>query len=138
MRLTFGVNASERTRGDLPALPVVNMFAEQAPTEQTGIVLQSRPGLSDRVVDMGAGPVKALFKADGVLDSTLYGISGNAFYNASTSLGAVDGPGPFFMAGYEDYLFAAGGGKIWGYDGATLTALSFPDSANVLKVVVGG
>ena len=138
MRLQFGTNATERTRGDLPELPVVNMFAEQAPTEATGIALQSRPGLSDREVDMGAGPVKALFKADGVLDSTLYGISGNAFYNASTSLGPVNGPGPFFMAGFEDYLFAAGGGSIFGYDGATLSALSFPDSANVLKVVVGG
>jgi hypothetical protein len=137
MRLTFGVNATERTRGDLPALPVVNLFAEQAPSEQTGIVLQSRPGLTDRVVDMGAGPVAALFKADGVLDSGLYGISNSAFYKVSTSLGAVDGAGPFFMAGFEDYLFAAGGGSIWGYDGATLSALTFPDSANVTKVVVG-
>ncbi len=137
MRLTFGVNASERTRGDLPALPVVNMFAEQAPTEQTGIVLQSRPGLLDREVDMGAGPVAALFKADGVLDSALYGVSAGALYREGISLGAVDGAGPFSMAGYEDYLFTAGGGSIWGYDGATLSALTFPDSANVTKVVVG-
>lgn len=138
MRLTFGVNASERTRGDLPALPVVNMFAEQAPTEQTGIVLQSRPGLLDREVDMGGFPVKALFKADGVLDSALYGVAGGKLYREGVSLGAIDGGGPFFMAGFEDKLFANGGGAIWSYDGATLTSLAFPDGAPVLKVVVGG
>jgi len=59
MRLQFGLTAQERARGDLPELPVINMFAEEAPTEETGIVLQSRPGLLDRVEDMGAGPVQA-------------------------------------------------------------------------------
>ena len=137
MRLSFGTNASERARGDLPALPVINLFAEQAPTEETGIALQSRPGLTDRVVDMGAGPVAALFKGDGVLDGALYGVSAGSLYREGVSLGAVNGSGPFFMAGFEDYLFAAGGGSIWGYDGATLAALTFPDSANVNKVVVG-
>lgn len=137
MRLTFGVNASERARGDLPALPVVNMFAEQAPTETTGIVLQSRPGLTDRVVDMGAGPIDALFKADGVLDGALYGVSDAKFYRENVLVGAIDGTGPFFMAGYEDNLFATGGGQLWGYDGTNLTAIAFPDSADVVKCVVG-
>ena len=138
MRLQFGTNATERTRGDLPALPVVNMFAEAAPTEATGITLQSRPGLLDRNADMGSGPVVALFKGDGVLDGELYGVSSGSLYRNSGLIGAVDGSGPFSMAGYEDYLFIAGGGQIWGYDGTTLAAVTFPDSANVTKVVVGG
>ena len=137
MRLSFGTNASERARGDLPALPVINLFAEQAPTEESGIALQSRPGLTDRVIDMGAGPVSALFKADGVLDGGLYGISALGLYREGYFIGPVDGSGPFSVAGYEDNLFAAGGGQIWSYDGAILSALTFPDSANVTKVVVG-
>ena len=137
-RMQFGLSSFERARGDLPELPVINMFAEEAPTEATGVVLQSRPGLSDRVANMGSGPVQCLFKGDGVLDSGLYGVSGGKLYNAATLVGSIDGVGPFFMAGYEDKLFSAGGGQIWGYDGTILSAVSFPDSANVTKVLVGG
>lgn len=136
MRLQFGTNATERSRGDLPALPVVNMFAEAAPTEATGIVLQSRPGLTDRVSDMGVGPVQVLFKADGVLDGALYGISGGHLYRENTLIGPVDGTGPFSMAGFEDRLFIAGGASLWTYDGTTLSTVAFPDSAPVTKAVV--
>jgi hypothetical protein len=137
MRLQFGLSSFERARGNLPELPVVNMFAEQAPTEGQGVVLQSRPGLSDRSEDMGGGPVQALFKGDGVLDSALYGVAGTNLYTGTTLIGAMDGSGPFFLAGYEDKLFVAGGGALWGYDGTTLAAVTFPDSANVRKVLVG-
>jgi hypothetical protein len=137
MRLQFGLSSFERARGNLPELPVINMFAEAAPTEAQGVVLQSRPGLSDRSADMGAGPVQALFKGDGVLDSALYGVSGASLYTGSTVIGAVDGAGPFFLAGYEDKLFVAGGGSLWGYDGTTLAAVTFPDTASVRKVLVG-
>lgn len=137
MRLMFGTSANERTRGDLPALPVVNMFVEQAPSEAIGIAMQSRPGLEDRGADMGAGPVQALFKADGVLGGTLYGVSGTRLYSGGTLIGSVDGFGPFSMAGYEDKLFVAGGASLWGYDGSTFAAISFPDDAPVVKCVVG-
>lgn len=136
-KLQFGTSSFERDRGNLPELPVINMFAEAAPTEETGIVLQSRPGLSDRSADMGAGPVDALFKGNGVLDGGLYGVSASKLYNGTTAVGVVDGSGPFSMAGYEDNLFIAGGGSLWGYNGATLAAVAFPDSASVAKVLVG-
>lgn len=138
MRMQFGLSAFERARGDLPALPVVNMFAEEAPTEETGVVLQSRPGLSDRGQNMGSGPISALFKRDGVLGSTLYGIASKTLYSGSTAVGSVNGAGPFSMDGYEDKLFVAGGSSLWGYDGATLAAVSFPDGASVTKCLVGG
>jgi hypothetical protein len=137
MRLAYGTSATERTRGDMPELPVVNMFVEGAPTEETGIVLQSRPGLVDRNVDMGAGPVQALFKGDGVLDSALYGVSNGRLYRNNTLIGSLNGTGHFSMAGFEDKLFAAGGASIWSYDGTTLSALAFPDSAPVIKIVTG-
>lgn len=138
MRMQFGLSAFERARGDLPALPVVNMFAEEAPTEETGVILQSRPGLSDRGQNMGSGPISALFKRDGVLGSSLYGISANTLYSGSTAIGVVDGRAPFSLDGYEDKLFVAGGASLWGYDGATLTQVAFPDGASVTKCLVGG
>lgn len=137
MKLQYGLSAFVRARGDLPELPVINMFAEEAPTEQDGITLQSRPGLSDRGANMGAGQVKALFKADGVLDSGLYGIADGGLYRGSTRLGTIDGGEYASLAGYENKLFCCAGASIWGYNGGTLAPLSFPDDADVLKVLVG-
>lgn len=135
--LQFGLSSYERAEGDLPDLPVVNLFAEEAPTEAAGVVLQSRPGVVDRSADMGAGPVLALFKRDNVLSTALFGVSDGKLYSGATNLGAIDGTGPFSMAGYENFLFVAGGAGLWGYDGTTLAQITFPDSADVSKVVVG-
>ena len=137
MRMQFGLSAYKRARGDLPELPVVNMFAEEAPTEQTGAVLQSRPALVDRSANMGTGPVACLFKGDGVLDGALYGVSGGDLYRETVSLGTLDGSGFVSMAGYEDYLFACCGASVWSYDGATLAAVPFPDGASAIKILVG-
>lgn len=137
MKLQFGTSSYERARGDMPQLPVINQFAEEAPTEETGLVLQSRPGLADREADMGAGPVLALFKGDGVLSGALFGVSAGHLWQGTTDLGAITGSGPFSMAGYENLVFVAGGAGLWGWDGATLGAITFPDSASVAKVVVG-
>lgn len=137
MRVPFGTTTTERERGSLPTLPVINMFAEEAPTEEPGLALQSRPGLTDLVADMGAGPVEGLFKADGVIDSALYGVSGGTIYRETVSLGLLDGAGPVSIAGFEDKLFFNAGGSIKDWDGTTLSSVAIPDSANVTRLVVG-
>lgn len=135
--LQFGISSYERARGDMPGLPVVNKFAESTPVEGK-VVLQSRPGLGDRSADMGPGPVAALFKRDLVLDTALFGVSAGRLYRGTTSLGSINGDGPFSIAGYENFLFAAGGASLWGYNGTTLAIIAFPDSASVIKVLVAG
>lgn len=137
MRLQYGITAFRRDRGDLAELPVVNMFAETSASDEAGVVLQSRPGLVDRSADMGLGPVKALFKADGVLAGALFGVSGSALYRATTNLGAISGAGPYGISGFEDRIFVSTGGPLHTYDGTTLSLVSFPDGANVTKAVVG-
>lgn len=132
----YGVSTFERQRGGLPSLPLVNMLAEAIPTEPN-IVLQSRPGLENSTITMGSGPVTGLFKADGVLSNDLFGVSNTKLYNNSTLVGTIDGTGPVSFCGYEDYLFVNAGSSVWRYDGTTLAAIAFPDSANVTKVVVG-
>lgn len=131
----YGVSSFERRRGNFPELPVVNMFAEVIPTEPN-TVLQSRPGLEDSTITMGAGPVKGLFAADGVLSGTLFGVSSSALYSSSTKIGNIDGTGPVSFDGYSDYLFVTSGASAWTYDGTTLSAIAFPDGADVTKVVV--
>lgn len=134
--IPFGLSSYKRGPGDLPELPVVNMYAEEAPTEAGRVVLQSRPGLSDRSADMGAGPVRGLFKRDGVLGNGLFGVSGGSLYAGTTELGVIDGSGSVSMAGYENLLFANAGTEIRGWDGSTLTSIAFPDNAYVAKILI--
>lgn len=133
--LQFGLSSYERAEGDLPGLPVVNMYAEQAQSE--GVVLQSRRGLVDRETNMGAGPVKQLFKRDGVVSGRLLGVSAGRFFDATTDRGAVTGSGAVSIAGNELGAMVAAGGPLYYYNGSTLATVTFPDSANVIKVVEG-
>lgn len=134
--LVYGTSTFERKRGDFPALPVVNMFAENVPTEP-GTTLQSRPGLMDAGVTLGDGPVRSIYIADGVLSNGMFSLSDNTVYNEAVSIGTLGGTGPASFAGYEDYVFVNAGAEIGAYDGTTYSTIAFPDAEDVIKVVVG-
>lgn len=134
----YGLSAFQRGRGDLPELPVINMFAEAVPTEERGIALQSRSGLSDRAQTLGAGPVRQVFRESGVLDGGLFAVSANEFYDDGVLKGAITGTGPVSIDAYENLVFIAAGGGLFSYDGTTLASVAFPDGANVTKVLIGG
>lgn len=135
-KLQYAVSEFNRDRGNLPELPVVNMFVEQSPTEDS-VVLQSRPGLTNSGTSMGAGPVKALFQIDGVLDGSLFGISAGALYKNGTSLGTVNGTGPARIDGFENRLFCTQGTSLYQYDGTTFATLATPGGFQVLSLCVG-
>lgn len=138
MKIQFGLSSYKRGRGGLPELPVINMFAEEAPTEEGQVALQSRPGLSDRSASMGAGPVRQLFQRDLVLSSALFGVAGQTLYRDTTALGSIDGTGHTSMAGYETDLFVTRGKGLWRWNGTALTQVAFPDSADVTACTIGG
>lgn len=133
--LAYGYSAYQRDRGNLPELPLINMFVEPTPTTERGIVLQSRPGLSVGAVSMGSGPVIALSKADGVFSGDLFGVSAGGLYRNSTLLGSVGGTGAASMAATELELLAVAAGAIARYNGTTVNTPSFPDAANVTKIL---
>lgn len=135
-RLQYSVSEFNRDRGNLPELPVVNMFVEQAPTEEN-LVLQSRPGLTNSGTTLGAGPVKALFKIDGVLNGELFAVSAGTLYKNSTSVGAIAGSGYTRIDGFENRLFINAGTTLYQYDGTTLSTVTVPDSSNVTTICVG-
>lgn len=137
-RLQFGISSYQRARGDLPQLPVVNMFVEKADSEESGIALQSRPGMDDREADMGNGPVEALFQRSGVIDGALLGVSRTELYEEADSVGTIDVAGPVSIAGNEIGAMVAAGGDASFYDGGSLAAVAFPDGASVRKVFQGG
>lgn len=133
--LSYSISVSDRRRGDFPFLPVTNMLAENIPSEPS-VVLQSRPGLENDSTAMGLAGVKALYQADGVLNNSLFGVSGTDFYKDSTLVGSIDGTGYTSFAGYDDYVFVNSGAGLWSYDGTTLSQIAFPDSADITKVLV--
>ena len=133
--LSFGLSSYERAEGDLPGLPAVNMYAEETASE--GVVLQSRRGLVDRSANMGAGPVRALFKRDGVVSGALLGVSGSALYSGTASVGTVTGTGPVSIAGNETGALVCAGASLHSWNGATFATVSLPDSFNAIKVVEG-
>jgi len=138
MRMKFGTSAFEMSEGDMPELPVINMYAVEAPTEETGIALQSRRGLDSGAANMGAGPVECLMKEDGVLSGALFGVSAQTLYRDTMDLGAISGFGPVSMAGNEIGLMVTAGTSLHYWDGLTLIAVAFPDAADVSKVFRGG
>lgn len=133
--LLLGLSSDARADGDLPGLPVVNMYVEETASE--GVVLQSRRGLVDRAASMGAGPVRQLYKRDGVIGGSLFGVSGSTLYQGTTSRGTVTGPGAVSIAGNDTGIMISAGGSLFTYDGTTFATVAFPDSANVVKVVEG-
>lgn len=134
--LVYGTSTFERKRGDFPPLPVINMFAENIPSEP-GVTLQSRPGLTTSGSALGTGPIKGIYKADGVLSNSQFVISASTIYKDGVSLGTITGTGPASFAGYENDVFFNVGGEIKTYNGTTLSSIAFPDSANVAKIAVG-
>lgn len=134
--LQYGLSTFDRDRGNLPKLPVINMFVEEAPTE-TNPVLLSRPGLTTTSTTMGTGPVKQLYTVDGVLNGALFGISNGHLYSGSTDLGAIDGTGSASMAGLPGFVFACQGTSCWAYNGTTLSSVTMPGGFNVRSICTG-
>lgn len=135
-KLQFGTSNIDRDRGNLPELPVINMFVEQYPTEDN-VVLQSRPGLANTGTSMGVGPVKRLFQIDGVLSGAMYGVSDNKLYEGSTNRGTINGTGVAYIAGFENRLFVTQGQSVYHWDGATLAAIATPGSVDISALCVG-
>lgn len=127
-----------RSRGDLPQLPLVNMYAETAITEPTQFALQSRPGLVSSGTSYGAGPIRALYKADGVLSGYTVALSGSSLYVNGVSVGTVNGTGSPSIAGNQMGVVVTRGSDANYYDGSDFRNISFPDSASVVKVMEQG
>lgn len=134
-RVQYGLSSYKRGRGGLPELPVINMFAEDAPTEEAGVCLQSRPGLRDRGADMGVNAITGLYKVNGVLDGGLFGVAGGTLYHETAVLDYV-GFGAVSWGGFEDRVFVTAGEDIRSYDGTSVSSVSFP-GGDVAAIAVG-
>jgi len=136
MDLLYGKSAYERTEGDLPELPLVNMWVEE--TRSDGIILQSRRGL-ETTYTWGAGSIDGILKRSGLFAEAVFAVSATTLYKAGTSLGSIDGTGPVSFAytgddeEADDQLVVARGAGLWRYVTAGLAEVTFPDNLNVIK-----
>jgi len=126
----------ERSRGDLPAMPLINMFAEQSPTDNK-LILQSRPGLEiDSVYPEGV-PVRAVYSEAGVFNNDVFAVVGYNVYRNAIKVGVIDGDDKVSFASFADMTFICAGNSLWLYDGIMISAIPLPDNFKALKVEVG-
>lgn len=136
MELQFGASTYVRQEGNFPYLPVINMYAEETPTEGT-VSLISRTGLEYSSDILSEYPVHALFQQDGVLNGEYFSIIGSKVYKDTSIVGSISGSGSASIAAYQNLVFFNRGAAVTVYDGASYASVPFPDDANVLKIVVG-
>lgn len=132
--LAFGTAAYSRERGNLPELPLINMFVEASPVSAKQVVLQSRPPLIEGDT-IGSGPVRGIFQADGVLGGAEFVVSGATLYKDGVSHGAITGSGPVSFAASQTELLICAGVDIHRTNGSAFSTVTFPDSADVIKVL---
>jgi hypothetical protein len=129
--IAFGSSAYKRS--ELPELQLINMFIESAATSENQVALISRPGLAT-LSTKGAGPINGLYANKGVLEGSLFSISGGSLYRGSASIGTVVGSGVASFAGSDAELIVTRGSVARSYNGTNIQDIAFPDSASVLKV----
>lgn len=130
MRLLFGLSAYSRANGRLAPVRLLNHIVEQAQTSPSGIVALPRPGLAPFASRVPRG----LYKEDGVYSGDLFDVSGTTLYRDGVSVGTIAGTDRTEWAYTVDGLFILGNGVVYQYNGTTLTATSFPDSASVASI----
>lgn len=121
-------------RGDLPEVPLVNAFFESTPTNQEDQVsILGRFGLAAFAMCAGAG-VRGIFYQDGSVGSVAIIVSGTSLYKVTTAgavtsiSGTVLGADLVRMAGSAAKVLISNGLTLQETDGATLSAVSLPDS----------
>lgn len=131
--LFYGRGAYRRTNGNLPELRLINLFLEQTPADETGVILQCRRGLEEHAA-RGNGPIRGIFSQEGAFSGAIFTVSGTTVYKDGTSLGTINGSGPVRWAASATELLVTRGQSLYSYDGATLSAETFPDTASVRSV----
>jgi hypothetical protein len=138
MDLEYLTSNFDRAWGNLPRMPLLNMYVEQAPTEDKP-VLQSRPGLGLTGTE-GSGPIRAMYYNDGV-DGAMYTISGSNAYRAGVNLGAIAGSGTARIDGNvgssNNWVFFTKGTTLYKWDGATFSTVATPGGFNTRDLCVG-
>lgn len=131
--LPFGLATYSRANDRLPAVRLVNLYAEVAPTAETGTALLQRPGLN---LEYGLGAaIRGLFSVDGVFGGAIMAVAGDKLFNGEIEVGGTPGIDRVEWAYTVDGLFVLSGGVVYQTDdGLTVAPTEFPDDAPVASI----
>lgn len=146
-QLPLGVGAYSRPYGKMPEIRNENRFFESNPIGAEKTSLLSRPG-TKLFLNVGDGPIRALYSQPGVLDGDLFIVSGTEFfrYDGTTLTpitGSVLGMRHPVIAGVSipgwEALFISDGVVLQYYAGGarssgTLTATGSVTDADVVRI----
>jgi hypothetical protein len=136
--VSLGTGQWVRNRGEEPAVPVINRFYEQNPTNtKEQVALIERPALVE-IINAGSGPGRKLFRQVGFSNGDLFHVSGEELYKHHMELnrsitttqiaGTVQGTGAPDIAATRDRLWITDGFTLQYTDGsAALTTITTPD-----------
>lgn len=130
--IPLGIGTWSRSRADEPAIPVINRFFEQNPTNtKEQVALIERPALVP-YLNAGPGPGRRLFRQPGFSSGDLFHVSGtnlykhhmNADFTVTSTLiaGAIAGTGAPDMCATRQHLFVTDGAQLQYTDGAAALA----------------
>ena len=131
--LLLGTESYSREWGDMPPVVLINMFTEASPTDDDGVILQQRPGLTS-AADWGDGPGHGVFSSAGTFGGDRFAVSGLYLYREGTQLGPILGTGPVRWAASDTAVVVTRGTFVYSYNGTDLQSIPFPDGANCIDV----
>lgn len=134
MDLSLGKGAYRRDDADAPEYRLVNMYVEESPTSETGLVLLGRPGLVEHH-DFGGGPVNGLFYKSGSVIDDLVTLAGNVLYSGTAAMGGVMGGGIARFAATESEMLVTAGDVLRRTDGVTVEDAGVTFSGNCASVM---
>lgn len=132
MQLPMTVGNYGRPRVGLPTTRLVNAYIEKTEEGPTQAARIPRPGLKPSYT-VGTGPIIRQYQQPGLFNGDLFTISAGQLYRVQTLLGSVAYGNTARMAAANGKLAIVSGGKLYVYDGTTLTPITtFDDGTSVL------
>jgi hypothetical protein len=137
--LVLGQHSYRRGDGLVPSANLLNVFFERAPTNlKDQVALLTRPALK-RFLAIGTGPIRGVFREDGVFNGDAMVVSGPALYRVNPAgtavlVGGVPGTGIVEMAFSTDTALIANGGQLLATDGVTVTIRTDAPSSTIQSV----
>lgn len=131
-------NAYTRDAGHLVERRLVNRYLERDPANLVdGVMILPRPGLVE-YTELGSGPIRGVFRQNGVLDNNWLVVSGTELYRMTldgfpTLIGTILGNEPVEFSSDGTNVFIASG-SLYLYDGSAISTVTVPDSYPIVSV----
>lgn len=141
----YPVAPTSDDRSSHGAVPLrsVNVQLERAPSQSAkgvGYYVGPCPGYTSRATPSSGDLCRGIYARPGVQSGALFGIFGTTLYRissayAATSIGTITGTDAALMDGLREDLLIVADGKLWVYDGTTLTQASDVDLSSGLNTL---